>query len=217
MPFERRLCYALIAFLIAQSLTMVIIHLSLCTPFEALWAPNIPGARCVNRTAVYFVQLGFTIAMDFVVLIAPLFILRHMRRPWPQKLLISIALAFGGTYVSKIPSSLSSLFAQLLEKVEAASLHVAPCHGRACIVSVLRLRTIYLSTHSTDSTWDKVPSALYGVIEPNLGITCACLVTLRPLLPALRSSHSQEEMLRTPTSILQGSEPKSHISISETI
>ena len=106
MPFERRLCYALVAFLVAQSLAMIIVHLSLCMPFKALWTPKIPGARCLNRTAVYFAQLGFTIAMDFVVLIAPLFILRHMRRPWPQKLLISIALAFGGTYVSKKSPSL---------------------------------------------------------------------------------------------------------------
>jgi len=53
--------------------------------------------------------------------------------------------------------------------------------NRACIISVLRLLTIVQSTQSKDSTYDKVGSALYGVIEPNLGIFCACIVTLKPL------------------------------------
>ncbi|KLU82608.1 hypothetical protein MAPG_01680 [Magnaporthiopsis poae ATCC 64411] len=37
------------------------------------------------------------------------------------------------------------------------------------------------STTSTDRTWDKVPSGLYAIIEVNVGITCSCIVTLRPL------------------------------------
>lgn len=53
--------------------------------------------------------------------------------------------------------------------------------NRGCLVSVLRLLTVVQSTQSKDSTFDKVPSALYGVIEPNLGIFCACVVTLKPL------------------------------------
>ncbi len=52
---------------------------------------------------------------------------------------------------------------------------------RACILSVLRLSTVAQSTQSTDSTWDKAPSGIYGAIEPNVGIFCACVVTLRPL------------------------------------
>ena len=57
---------------------------------------------------------------------------------------------------------------------------------RACIVSVLRFRTLELSTTSTDPTWDKVPSGFYGLIECNLGVICACVVTLRPLFHRLR-------------------------------
>ena len=48
-----------------------------------------------------------------------------------------------------------------------------------------------MSTTSSDPTWDKVPSAFYGVIEANLGITCACLVTLRPLVHRLRQLFSR--------------------------
>ena len=58
--------------------------------------------------------------------------------------------------------------------------------GRACIVSILRLQTLYTSTTTTDPTWDKTPSGFYGVIEANLGIACACVVTLRPLFTRRR-------------------------------
>ncbi|KAK0616873.1 hypothetical protein B0T14DRAFT_523959 [Immersiella caudata] len=51
----------------------------------------------------------------------------------------------------------------------------------ACIISVLRLHTLYPSTTSTDPSWDKVPSAIFGIIEVNVGIACASVVTLRPL------------------------------------
>lgn len=170
MPLERRLCYTIIAVLVGETIALSVTHLCLCTPFEALWTPGLPGAKCLNRTAVYYAQLGITIGMDFVILIAPLFILRHLKlRFWRQRLVLSIVLAFGGF---------------------------------ACIISVLRLQTILDSTTSKDGTWDKVPSAFYGAIEPNLGIVCACLVTLRPLvvrhIPIARKWLSDNQGLQRP-------------------
>jgi hypothetical protein len=44
------------------------------------------------------------------------------------------------------------------------------------------MRVLRLSSTSHDKTWDSFYSAIYGAIEVNLGITCACVVTLRPLL-----------------------------------
>ena len=68
---------------------------------------------------------------------------------------------------------------------------------RAIVVAFLRLQTLVPSATSPDPTWDKVPSGVYGVTEANLGITCACIVTLRPLfhklwlsLPSVRGTKS---------------------------
>jgi len=58
--------------------------------------------------------------------------------------------------------------------------------SRACIISVFRLHTLYPSTTSTDPSWDKIPSAIFGIIEINVGIACASVVTLRPLYRRLR-------------------------------
>lgn len=96
MPFEKWFCYIIIAILIAQSLAIVGTYFAFCRPFYSLWTPNVPGAVCLDRTMVYYAQLGMTIVMDFGVLVAPLFILRHLRLPWGQKLMILVVLSFGG-------------------------------------------------------------------------------------------------------------------------
>jgi len=158
MAFEKWLCYAIIVILVGQSLAFVGLHLGICTPFHALWTVNVPGAVCLNRTMIIYMQLGMTIGMDFLVLLAPLFILRHLSLPWIQKLMILIVLSFG---------------------------------GMACIISVLRLLAILQFAQSKDSTYDKVGSAMYGVIEPNLGIFCASIVTLKPLFSRFAPKMSQ--------------------------
>lgn len=45
----------------------------------------------------------------------------------------------------------------------------------------MRLQVLRLSTTSPDRTWDSYYSAIYGAIETNLAIICACVVTLRPM------------------------------------
>jgi hypothetical protein len=41
---------------------------------------------------------------------------------------------------------------------------------------------IYESTASTDSTWDKIPNAILGITEVNVGIMLSSIATLRPLV-----------------------------------
>ena len=64
------------------------------------------------------------------------------------------------------------------------------------IISAIRLQTLYPSTTSADPTWDKIPSAFYGQIEVNVGIVCACVVTLRPLYHRLRRPFSKDDSER---------------------
>lgn len=47
---------------------------------------------------------------------------------------------------------------------------------------------IYRSTNSTDSTWDKIPNSMLGILEVNMGIVLSSLATLRPLIKRIRPS-----------------------------
>jgi hypothetical protein len=44
---------------------------------------------------------------------------------------------------------------------------------------------VYKVSRSKDVTWDNVGAATWSSIELNVGITCACLVTLKPVLGAV--------------------------------
>ena len=51
-----------------------------------------------------------------------------------------------------------------------------------CITSIIRLYSLYTVAHSTDYTWDNVGAATWSSIELNIGIICACLPTLKPVV-----------------------------------
>jgi len=62
------------------------------------------------------------------------------------------------------------------------------------ITSILRLHSLYVVSRATDITWYNVGAATWSAVEVNVGIICACLPTLRPLIgrifpSILASSH----------------------------
>lgn len=62
------------------------------------------------------------------------------------------------------------------------------------ITSILRLHSLYVAVHATDVTWQNIGVGEWSAVEVNVGIVCACLPTLRPVLgrifpSILASSH----------------------------
>jgi hypothetical protein len=96
MAFERRLCQVLVGIVVVGYVTMLVANLCRCIPFQAIWVPNIPGAKCLDTKTLFYTMQGHTLAMDFIILIVPLFILRHLTIPWRQRVLLVIVAGFGG-------------------------------------------------------------------------------------------------------------------------
>jgi hypothetical protein len=104
MPSDKRLCHVLIAVLSTGYLVFIVLRVVRCIPFQAQWTPGIPRARCIyNNTWFMFASQGWNMAMDFVILLSPLYILRHSSAPLKQRVLIGVVLAFGGSYVTYSP------------------------------------------------------------------------------------------------------------------
>ncbi|KAK6535754.1 hypothetical protein TWF281_000006 [Arthrobotrys megalospora] len=59
--------------------------------------------------------------------------------------------------------------------------------GVATAVSCARLYTIKIFTTSPDPIYDATPINNWTSIEMGLGVICACIPTLRPLFPKMRS------------------------------
>ncbi|CAG5169053.1 uncharacterized protein ALTATR162_LOCUS6991, partial [Alternaria atra] len=52
----------------------------------------------------------------------------------------------------------------------------------ACAVSIVRLQQIIVNADVPDATWASARTAYWSAVELNVGILCACLPTLRPLI-----------------------------------
>jgi hypothetical protein len=67
-------------------------------------------------------------------------------------------------------------------KVSPASHAILTLPHSGCITSILRLHSLYIVSRSTDITWDNVGAATWSSVELNVGIVCACLPSLRPII-----------------------------------
>ncbi|KAF4625633.1 hypothetical protein G7Y89_g12532 [Cudoniella acicularis] len=54
--------------------------------------------------------------------------------------------------------------------------------GFVCLISILRLRSLYVLSVSTDPTFDNLDAGMWSAIEVNMGIICASLQTIRPII-----------------------------------
>lgn len=67
-----------------------------CKPIAYYWDMTISGGTCVNETKLYFANAAINIFTDFTLLFLPFLILKDLRMPMFQKLVVTIILAFGG-------------------------------------------------------------------------------------------------------------------------
>jgi hypothetical protein len=51
--------------------------------------------------------------------------------------------------------------------------------GITCVVSLMRLQSLYAVSVSEDISWDNPMAALWSNLEVNIGIICSCLPTLK--------------------------------------
>ncbi|KAL4991621.1 hypothetical protein BDW68DRAFT_198392 [Aspergillus falconensis] len=83
---------------------------------------------------------------------------------------------------------------ELPRKQRIALISMFAVGGFVCITSICRLMSLKGIADSSDPTYDNVGAATWSAVECNVGIICACLPTLRPLvsrlIPQLLSSHT---------------------------
>ena len=66
-----------------------------------------------------------------------------------------------------------------------------------CIISILRLQSLYAVSHTDDISWNNPLAAIWSSTEVNVGILCSCLPTLKGsitrIFPRLFSSGSSSQ------------------------
>ncbi|KAL4951531.1 hypothetical protein BDW69DRAFT_201403 [Aspergillus filifer] len=71
---------------------------------------------------------------------------------------------------------------ELPMKQRVALISIFALGGFVCVTSICRLLSLKKISDSSDPTYDNIGAATWSAIECNVGIICACLPTLRPLV-----------------------------------
>lgn len=140
-----------------------------CRPVGAAFAVPVPKtANCTDIITIYLSSTPLNIITDLAILFLPMPILTGMRLPRKQKIILVITFSFG-------------TFATIIDVVRIAYLQGA---------AITRLQEIYneklqgidAEQIRTDFSWYASLSFMWSAIEVNVGIMCACVPGLKPLV-----------------------------------
>ncbi|KAK5682121.1 hypothetical protein LTS10_005246 [Elasticomyces elasticus] len=141
-------CYVMLGVVGVYTTWAVFSAIFACTPVALFWNESLHGT-CFNRLAVWFSNAVFNITTDIITTVLPLPMLRALRLPQRQRIVLMVVFALGGF---------------------------------SCIVSILRLPSLYAISKATDMSYSNSLAALYSNMEVNIGILCSCIPPLKGLV-----------------------------------
>lgn len=162
----RRACYILMTIVSLWTMWAFFSAVFACTPVNAFWDTSVKGA-CLNRLAVWFSNAAVNILTGESI--------RHCRhKPVPRTNTSSCAdLA---TTILPLPT-LNSL--RIPKRQKYILMVVFGLGGITCVLSILRLQSLYVISKSTDVSWDNPLAATWSSLEVNVGIICSVSIPAR--------------------------------------
>ena len=164
-------CIATLFVVNAGGLALGLFTVFQCRPPGAAFAYPIPGsAKCTDIITIYLSSTPLNLITDLAILFLPMPILTGMRLPKKQKIILIITFSFGA-------------FVAAVDVVRVVYLQSA---------AITRLTEIYYAKSvassresqqtQTDFSWYASLSFMWSAIEVNVGIMCACVPGLKPLV-----------------------------------
>ncbi|KAK5991209.1 Satratoxin biosynthesis SC1 cluster 4-like protein [Cladobotryum mycophilum] len=149
-----------------------------CRPVYVAYTPDTTSPNCISIETIYLSSAPVNVATDLAILILPIPMLTAMKLPKRQKCVLVMTFMLG-------------TFATAIDIVRIYYLQLA-----AASASVEKLAThgsVYL-----EFTYNASLALLWSAVEVNVGIICACIPVLRPLikrmfLDRMISSRTQSE------------------------
>ncbi|KAF5578491.1 uncharacterized protein FSUBG_13784 [Fusarium subglutinans] len=126
-----------------------------CSPVDKAWKPFMKGGTCLDKNRFFIGNSIPNIVMDAMIIALPVFEVSKVQVPRSQKIAIAGIFLLGGLIV---------------------------------IISCIRLKYIVaLLQAGQEADFTKLISTpwIWTVIEPSVGLLCACLPTMQPLLYVL--------------------------------
>ncbi|SLM35439.1 Major facilitator superfamily domain, general substrate transporter [Lasallia pustulata] len=165
----RGLTIATIVVVNAAGLALTFVNIFPCRPITAHFQDPLPAhATCINIVTLYLSSAPVNIITDLAILFLPMPILTSLRLPRKQKIILIITFSFGA-------------FVAVIDVVRIAYLESA---------SLVRLQEqqqgsygpVSRMSQTGDFSWYASLSFMWSAIEVHVGIMCACVPALKPLV-----------------------------------
>jgi len=150
-------------------LALTFFNIFQCRPVTAAFVTSVPPyAQCTDIITLYLSSAPVNIITDLAILFLPMPILTSMRLPRKQKIILIVTFGFGA-------------FVTVVDVVRITYLQE---------VSLNRLEDIQNSAgnignrsrNSSDFSWYAAPSFMWSAVEVHVGLMCACVPALKPLV-----------------------------------
>ena len=146
---------------------LTLLNIFQCRPVEAAFnqAERDQGAKCIPLLTEFICSAPVNIVTDLAILALPIPVLTSMRLPSKQKTILVITFALG-IFVTVVDVIRIYYLQQAITNVPtAASSDPNSIFG-----------------DSSEFSWNASLSLMWSAVEVNVGITCACIPTLKPLI-----------------------------------
>ena len=173
-----RVCCVLMGLTVAWGIATFFAAVFQCKHIDVAWDPKSTGSGCFQLRA-YLVGTNVpNVLLDFAILVTPLYPIWQLKLPTSKKVFISGVFALGAWYA--VVPTFSKMDHSLTLCSETA-------------FSVIRLMEL-TSLDASDATWNYQPPIIWSTIEICVGIFCACLPVMPPLVAEfLRARSGRKE------------------------
>ncbi|KAM0257185.1 hypothetical protein ACHAQJ_004547 [Trichoderma viride] len=143
-----------------------------CTPVQAAWNANYKGpTKCIPLLTEFICAAPVNIVTDLAILALPIPVLTGMRLPSRQKTILVITFTLG-------------IFVAVVDVVRVYYLQQAIADAPTGIISDPSSRF----GGQADFAYNASLALMWSAVEVNVGTTCACIPTLKPLVLRLLPS-----------------------------
>lgn len=154
----------------AAGIALTLVTIFQCTPVGAAFRYPVPAVyHCTDIITIYLSSAPVNIITDLAILFLPMPILTSMRLPRKQKTILVITFGFG-------------LFVAIVDIVRIAYLQSASTYRLTQILDYQKDDSPGRDADVTDFSWYASYSFMWSAIEVNVGIMCACVPALKPLV-----------------------------------
>ncbi|KAK3377849.1 major facilitator superfamily domain-containing protein [Podospora didyma] len=136
-----------------------------CQPINAAWDINVKPTSCIPLLTEFICSAPVNITTDLAVLALPIPVLTGMRLPRKQKTILIITFACGIFVIMADVVRIHYLQQAIYFVPTSASSDPAAIFGQ-----------------SSGFSWNASLSLMWSAVEVNVGIACACVPTLKPLI-----------------------------------